>query len=89
MSGLQMKKEMQMLMTKEIEPKRKWLLLFIPICFAMGIVELFRAFDGIDRSWLYVFEWPFFGLFIYYMYWKLGQPQEVWDESDDPKREVD
>ncbi len=76
-------------MTKEIEPKRKWLLLFIPICFAMGIVELFRAFDGIDRSWLYVFEWPFFGLFIYYMYWKLGQPQEVWDESDDPKREVD
>ena len=55
----------------------------------MGILELFRAFDGNDRSWLYVFEWPFFGLFIYYMYWKLGQPQEVWDESDDPKREVD
>jgi len=89
MNGLKVKNEMQKPMTKEVEPKLKWLLVFIPICFVMGFLELSRAFDGNRRSWLYVFEWPFFGLFIYYMYWKLGQPQEDWDESDDPKREVD
>jgi len=84
-----MKKELRTQMTREIEPERKWLLAFIPICLIMGVVELVRAFDGNDRSWLYVFEWPFFGLFIFYMHWKLGQPQEDWDDSNDPKREID
>jgi len=84
-----MKRELRTQMTKEVEPKRKWLLAFIPICIAMGVIELVRAFDGNNRSWLYVFEWPFFGLFIFYMYWKLGQPQEDWDDSNDPKREIE
>lgn len=55
----------------------------------MGFLELARAFDGNNRSWLYVFEWPFFGLFIFYMYWKLSQPQDGWDGSNDPKREIE
>ena len=37
----------------------------------MGVLELLRGLAGNSRSWLYVFEWPFFGLFIYYMYWNL------------------
>jgi hypothetical protein len=77
------------LVTREVDPKRKWLLVFVPICLIMGVLELLRGIAGNSRSWLYVFEWPFFGLFIYYMYWKLGQPQPEWDDSEDPKREID
>ena len=51
----------------------------------MMISQLDRALSGNSRSWLYVFEWPFFAIFLYYMYWKLGQPEEF-DDSDDPKR---
>jgi len=72
-------------------PKRKWVLLGIPLCFVLGVVELQRAFDGNRRSWVYVFEWPFFGIFIYYMYWKLSQPIPDWDNEDNknPKRELE
>ena len=55
----------------------------------MGFFELERAIKGNHRSWLYTFEWPFFALFIYYMWWKLKQPQPDWDETDDPKRELE
>ena len=73
------------------DPKRKWILLGIPLCFVLGVVELQRAFDGNRRSWVYVFEWPFFGIFIYYMYWKLSQPIPDWDNEDNknPKRELE
>jgi len=73
------------------DPKRKWVLLGIPLCFVLGVVELQRAFDGNRRSWVYVFEWPFFGIFIYYMYWKLSQPIPDWDNKDNknPKRELE
>ena len=73
------------------DPKRKWVLLGIPLCFVLGIVELQRAFDGNRRSWVYVFEWPFFGVFIYYMYWKLSQPIPDWDkeENKNPRRELE
>jgi hypothetical protein len=67
------------------DPKRKWLLWGIPLCAIMMISQLDRALSGNSRSWLYVFEWPFFAIFLYYMYWKLGQPEEF-DDSDDPKR---
>ncbi len=71
---------------QEPDPKRKWILLGIPLCIVMGFLELDRALSGNHRSWLYVFEWPFFGIFIYYMYWKLSQPQEEYDDVDDPRR---
>ena len=73
----------------EQDPKRKWLLLGIPLCIVMGLLEFDRAIGGNNRSWLYVFEWPFFGLFVYYMYWKLSQPQEEFDDVDDPRRELE
>jgi len=71
------------------DPKRKWLLLGIPLCIVMSFLELDRAIAGNNRSWLYVFEWPFFGIFVYYMYWKLSQPQEEFDDVDDPRRELE
>ena len=73
----------------EQDPKRKWLLLGIPLCIVMGLLEFDRALSGNNRSWLYVFEWPFFGIFVYYMYWKLSQPQEEFDDVDDPRRELE
>ena len=76
-------------MAENFDHKRKYLLYFIPIFLVMAVVQIVRAIGGNDRSWVYVFEWPFFAIFIFYMYWKLGQPQPDWDDSDDPKREVD
>ena len=75
--------------TPDGEPRRKWLLLGIPLCLVMGFIQLERALGGNSRSWMYTFEWPFFALFLYYMYWKLKQPQEPWDGSNDPDREID
>ena len=65
------------------DPKRKWLLLFIPVCLIMGVLELLRGLSGNSRSWLYVFEWPFFAIFIYYMYWKMKQPREDFSEDEE------
>lgn len=72
-----------------LDPKRKWILMAIPVCALLGVFEFQRALDGNHRSWVYVFEWPFFGVFILYMYWKLSQPREPFDDSDDPPRMVD
>ena len=73
----------------EQEPKRRWVLLGLPLCGLMGVWEFDRALGGNHLSWVYVVEWPFFGVFIYYMYWKLSQPKEIYDDSDDPQREID
>ena len=65
-------------------PDRKWVLIAIPVCIALGVLELLRALGGNGRSWAYTIEWPFFAAFIAYMYWKLGQPQESWDDETPP-----
>ena len=40
-----------------------------------------------------VFEWPFFGFFIYYMYWKISQPLPEFDLEEEaaknPRRELE
>jgi hypothetical protein len=71
------------------DPKRKWILAGIPICVIMGLLEFNRALSGNHLSWVYVFEWPFFGVFILYMYMKLSEKMEPYDDSDDPKREIE
>lgn len=71
---------------EDLNRKRKLLLWGIPLCIVMAFFQLMRGLGGNNRSWLYVFEWPFFGLFIYYMYWKLGQPLP---KSDDEKEKED
>ena len=55
----------------------------------MGLLEFNRALSGNHLSWVYVFEWPFFGVFILYMYMKLSEKMEPYDDSDDPKREIE
>ena len=51
----------------------------------MTVIEVSRALDGHTRSIAYSFEWPFFGAFLYFMYWRLGKPMPNWDDED--KRE--
>ena len=70
------------------DPKRRWVLLGIPLCIFMGLLQFDRALGGNQRSWMYVLEWPFFALFLFYMYWKLQQPQDPYDDSNDPQREI-
>ena len=71
------------------DPHRKWVLWGIPVCVVMAFFELDRALGGNHRSWVYVAEWPFFAIFIIYMYIKLSEPQEPEDHSGDPKRELE
>lgn len=80
---------MQQQPTPEKDPKRKWILLALPVCIAMGLFEFNRALGGNSLSWVYVIEWPFFAIFVLYMYMKLSEPQEPYDDSNDPKREID
>ena len=75
--------------TPDQDPKRKWILLALPFCAVMGLFEFNRALSGNHLSWVYVFEWPFFAIFVLYMYMKLSQPQEPYDDSNDPKREIE
>jgi hypothetical protein len=71
-------------MDENLDRKRKYLLWGIPLCVVMAILQVLRGLEGNSRSWVYVFEWPFFGIFLYYMYWKLGQPLP---KPDDNKEE--
>jgi hypothetical protein len=43
----------------------------LAICLAAGGYELYRALGGNTLSWAYVFEWPLFGAFGVYLWWKL------------------
>ena len=67
----------------------RWILLGIPVCIFMTIFELDRALAGNVRSWAYVPEWSIFAGFIIYMNKKFSEPQEKYDDSQDPKREID
>ena len=67
----------------------RWILLGIPVCIFMTIFELDRALGGNTRSWAYVPEWSIFAGFIIYMNKKFTEPQEPYDDSQDPKREIE
>jgi len=43
----------------------------LALCLAAGAYELSRALEGNMLSWAYVFEWPLFGAFGIYLWWKL------------------
>ena len=47
------------------------LAIVVPGCAAAGVFELTRALGGNELSWVYVFEWPLFGVFAVYMWWRL------------------
>ena len=47
------------------------LAIVVPGCAAAGVFELTRALGGNELSWVYVFEWPLFGVFAVHMWWRL------------------
>lgn len=49
----------------------------VPGCLAAGGFELVRALGGNELSWAYVVEWPLFGVFAVYMWWRLLQDEAV------------
>ena len=46
------------------------ILVVIPTFTALCIWQVSRALGGNELSWAYVFEWPFFGGYATYMWWR-------------------
>jgi len=53
------------------------LLLFVPGCVALTWWQVSRALGGNTLSWVYTFEWPIFGGYAVYMWWKLVHDEPV------------
>ncbi len=47
------------------------LLVLLPIFSIMAYWQLSRALSGNSLSWVYTFEWPFFGFYAIFLWWKL------------------
>ncbi len=59
-------------MNKRASIKSLFFVIFVfLLCIAIGYFEFTRARAGNTRSWLYTFEWPFFGGFGIYIWWRL------------------
>ena len=46
-------------------------LIVAPICFLLGLWQYHAARSGNTLSWAYTFEWPIFGLYAVYVWWRL------------------
>jgi hypothetical protein len=57
------------------------LVIFIPACVALTWWQVSRALGGNTLSWVYTFEWPIFGVYAAYMWWKLVHDEPVPTES--------
>jgi len=53
------------------------LAIFIPACVALTWWQVARAVGGNTLSWVYTFEWPIFGGYATYMWWKLVHDEPV------------
>lgn len=54
--------------------------LFLPVvcfCLAAGRFELTRARHGHTIAWVYVLEWPLFGVLFGWMWWRLVTERDV------------
>ncbi len=47
------------------------ILIVVPSFLALCVWQVYRATDGNELSWAYVFEWPFFAAYAVYMWWRL------------------
>ena len=55
-------------------------------CVAMCWWQVTRALGGNDLSWAYVFEWPFFGGYAVFVWWRLVHEQP--GELDHPRHRL-
>ncbi len=57
----------------------------VPACIALCWWQVTRALSGNTLSWAYVFEWPIFGGYAVYMWWKLIHEPSPGDRSEGPQ----
>lgn len=53
---------------------------FLPavcFCFAAGWFEFTRARGGREIAWVYVVEWPLYGVLLAYMWWRVVTDRDV------------
>jgi len=50
---------------------------FLPACVGLTWWQVSRALGGNTLSWVYTFEWPIFGAYATYMWWKLVHEDPV------------
>lgn len=48
----------------------------LPVCIAAGWFELSRALAGRQIAWIYAFEWPVFGVYGVYIWWRLSREKD-------------
>src|ERR1700691_4916632 len=53
------------------------LIVFVPGCVALTWWQVSRALGGNTLSWVYTFEWPIFGVYATFMWWKLVHDDPV------------
>jgi len=58
--------------------------IFVPGCVALTWWQASRALGGNTLSWVYTFEWPFFGAYAVFMWWKLVHDEPVGRARDEP-----
>ena len=70
------------------------LVIFVPGCVALTWWQVSRALGGNTLSWVYTFEWPIFGAYAIYMWWKLvhdvpaaGAPARDGPVAEEPARD--
>jgi hypothetical protein len=51
-------------------------LVVVPGCVALCWWQVTRALSGNSLSWAYVFEWPIFGGYAVFMWWKGAEEDE-------------
>jgi hypothetical protein len=58
------------------------LIVGVSICAAAGWFELNRARAGHEVAWVYTIEWPIFGIYGVYIWWRLLRDQRAADGAE-------
>ena len=65
------------------------LALILPVMVGLGWWQLQRALVGHTRSWAYAIQWPAFGAYAVYVWWKLLREQPGFDRHGVARRPQD
>jgi len=65
------------------------LIVFVPACVALTWWQVSRALGGNTLSWVYTVEWPIFGAYAAFMWWKLVHDEPAPADAPGPRDEAD
>jgi hypothetical protein len=60
------------------------LIVFVPACVALTWWQVSRALGGNTLSWVYTVEWPIFGVYAAFMWWKLVHDEPAAADAPGP-----